>query len=148
MTAPFLPAGQPPRRLPWLVLCAILFAAAPARSQDDLVFEPAPEALEPTERVLLDIARSDGRLIAVGASGLIILSDDSGNSWRQASVPVSATLTAVDFPVPEHGWAVGHAGVILHSADGGETWQRQFDGRDANAALLDYARVQIGRAHV
>lgn len=102
-------------------------------------------ALDPTERVLLDITRSDGRLIAVGASGLVILSDDSGRSWRQARVPVSATLTAVDFPAPGQGWAVGHAGVILHSADGGETWQRQFDGRDANAALLEYARAQRER---
>ena len=89
--------------------------------------------------MLLDITRAGDRLVAVGASGLIIVSDDSGDSWRQAEVPVSATLTAVDFPAPETGWAAGHAGVILHTTDGGDSWALQHDGRDYNAALLEFA---------
>ena len=97
------------------------------------MFQSAPSVPEPTRRMLLDITRAGDRLVAVGASGLIIFSDDSGSSWRQAAVPVSATLTAVDFPTPTQGWAVGHAGVILHSEDRGESWTLQFDGREANA---------------
>jgi hypothetical protein len=38
-----------------------------------------------------------------------------GRQWRQASVPVSVTLTAVSFATPQLGWAVGHAGVVLHT---------------------------------
>jgi photosystem II stability/assembly factor-like uncharacterized protein len=116
----------------------LLLLSLPSRGED-MVFLPAPQVSEPTQRMLLDITRAGDRLVAVGAAGLIIVSDDSGDSWRQAEVPVSATLTAVDFPTPEQGWAAGHAGVILHSADGGESWTLQYDGRDYLAALLEFA---------
>jgi photosystem II stability/assembly factor-like uncharacterized protein len=80
------------------------------------------------------------RVFAVGERGLIIFSDDGGESWRQAQVPVSQTLTAVSFPSPNLGWAVGHGGVILHSEDRGETWELQFDGESANQQWLGYTR--------
>lgn len=108
----------------------------------DLVFSPAPTMGEPGARQLLDLERAGERLVAVGASGLVVLSDDGGDSWRQVEVPVSATLTAVHFPSAQRGWAVGHAGVIIASEDGGETWALQFDGRRANDALLVWARQQ------
>ena len=122
-----------------LFVVASLLPAFAGAQDKDLVFTPAPTALNPTQRQLLDIARAGERIVAVGAAGLIITSDDYGESWRQANVPVSATLTAVVFPTPELGWAVGHAGVILHSGDGGSSWQLQFDGRRANAAFLTFA---------
>ncbi|WP_230411759.1 WD40/YVTN/BNR-like repeat-containing protein [Denitromonas iodatirespirans] len=81
--------------------------------------------------VLLDIARSGDRLVAVGERGRILLSDDDGAHWRQVASPVSVTLTAVQFATPEMGWAVGHEGVVLHSRDGGTTWEKQLDGRQA-----------------
>jgi len=77
------------------------------------------------------LARAGQRLVAAGQRGHILLSDDQGESWRQASVPVSVDLTAIAFATPQLGWAVGHDGVILHSRDAGATWQRQSDGRDA-----------------
>ncbi|MEQ8514702.1 MAG: YCF48-related protein, partial [Chromatocurvus sp.] len=107
---------------------------------EDLVFTPAPQMREPSKEQLLDIADAGSRLVAVGTSGLIITSDDSGVSWKQADVPVSATLTAVSFPVPDMGWAVGHAGVILHTRNRGDSWELQFDGKRAGAAFLEYAR--------
>jgi photosystem II stability/assembly factor-like uncharacterized protein len=113
-----------------------------AENGADLVFTPAPAITNPARRLLLDITRAGDRLVAVGGSGLVILSDDSGTSWRQAPVPVSATLTAVDFVDGRRGWAVGHAGVILHTADGGESWVLQHDGRDSIRALIELAAAQ------
>lgn len=78
---------------------------------------------------LLDLALAGERLVAVGERGHVVFSDDGGKTWTQAAVPVSATLTAVDFIDPKDGWAVGHAGVVLHTGDGGATWVRQTDGR-------------------
>lgn len=150
-------------RLPWIALL-LLLGAVPSSGQEgsddgledrgedrredrseDMVFVPAPRVSDPTQRMLLDITRAGERLIAVGAAGLVIVSDDSGDSWRQAEVPVSATLTAVDFPTPETGWAAGHAGVILNTTDGGDSWALQHDGRDYNAALLEFAARQRAR---
>ncbi|SER72929.1 Uncharacterized protein SAMN03159444_04878 [Pseudomonas sp. NFACC02] len=78
--------------------------------------------------VLVAITATPKRLVAVGERGIVVLSDDNGATWRQANVPVSVTLTAVQFVSDKEGWIVGHGGVLLHSQDGGETWSRQLDG--------------------
>jgi len=87
---------------------------------------------------LVALTRAGDRLIAVGERGYILLSDDNGRSWRQATVPVSVTLTAARFVDARTGWAVGHSGIVLHSADGGESWSRQLDGTRAADAVLRY----------
>ena len=48
--------------------------------------------------LLLDITRVGNRLVAVGAHGHVVYSDDSGQSWIQAKTPSSVTLTSVYFP--------------------------------------------------
>lgn len=90
---------------------------------------------------MLGLARAAARIVAVGERGAVLLSDDDGASWRQASaVPVSVTLTAVQFADGQRGWAVGHQGVVLHSRDGGERWERQLDG--ARLARLELAEAE------
>lgn len=74
------------------------------------------------------MARAGDRLVAVGERGVVLLSDDEGRHWRQASVPVSVTLTSLAFVDDKIGWAVGHGGVVLHSIDAGATWSKQIDG--------------------
>lgn len=129
-------------RLFALCLCCLLFTGA-ARAEDYLL-KPALPIAEPKEIVLLDITRAgEDRLVAVGERGGIVYSDDGGNTWQQASVPLSETLTAVSFPVEERGWAVGHGGVILHSVDRGESWQQQFDGVEANRQRLEYFKERV-----
>jgi photosystem II stability/assembly factor-like uncharacterized protein len=130
-----------PLGLAALVLCCLL--PAQLRAAEDFAFLPAVMFTEPSSMQLLDITRAGDRLVAVGERGVIILSDDDGASWRQAPVPVSVTLTAVHFPLPELGWAVGHAGTILHSSDGGESWSLQFDGNDANRKYLAWAQQRV-----
>lgn len=76
---------------------------------------------------LLGIARAGARLVAVGDYGVVVLSDDNGQSWRQASSVATRTmLTAVVFVNAQAGWAVGHGGVVLQTADGGETWTLNY----------------------
>ena len=76
--------------------------------------------------MLLAVANAGPRLIAVGEHGVVALSDDNGKSFRQAkSVPVSGTLTSVEFVDALHGWAAGHEGAIIATEDGGETWALQ-----------------------
>jgi hypothetical protein len=98
---------------------------------------------QPAKTYLTSVSHAGNRLVAVGEHGVVLLSDDAGKSWRQAEVPASVTLTAVQFPTPAQGWAVGHYGVILHSADGGQTWKRQLDG--AHAAQLILRDAQAGQ---
>lgn len=121
----------------WLLgalLCAALAFPARAAFQDPLDL-PARVMDNPERRSLQAVALAGQRLVAVGARGLIIVSDDEGVSWRQSPGPVQSDLVAVQFPTATQGWAVGHDGVILHSQDAGKTWQKQFDGRQAKDAF-------------
>jgi photosystem II stability/assembly factor-like uncharacterized protein len=130
-----------------LALAAAWFGAAAVPATAALVADPmARPALmvaQPARAYLTGIARAGKRLVAVGERGIVVLSDDDGATWRQASVPVSVTLAAVQFPTPTQGWAVGHSGVVLHSADGGATWTRQLDG--VQAAQLVSRDAQSGQ---
>lgn len=89
-------------------------------------------------RPVLSINVAGTRLVAVGLRGLILVSDDSGLTWRQAPTPVSSDLTSVHFVSGQKGWAAGHDGVILHSGDGGETWSKQLDGRQAQDQFMQH----------
>ena len=108
--------------------CLLLIAADVGAALTSTLDKPAEmTALVPCT-TLLDVTRAGDRIIAVGDYGVVVFSDDEGASWAQGSVPVSVTLTAVDFATPEKGWAVGHDSVIIHSSDGGKAWSRQLDG--------------------
>nr|ACP17959.1 putative transporter [Pseudomonas nitroreducens] len=130
------------------VLVAVACAALTGFQATYVVGADTPQVLNETsmlshkasKSVLLSVARAGDRIVAVGERGIVLLSDDAGKTWRQAKVPVSVSLTAVQFVDPSHGWAVGHLGVVLHTEDGGETWVKQLDGIAAVEALVDYAK--------
>ncbi len=98
--------------------------ASAALAPDDPAIQTAELMPRASRSLMLDIAESSDRAIAVGERGHILVSE-SRRDWRQiANVPTRSTLTAVA-AVNNKVWAVGHEGVILHSADGGQTWARQ-----------------------
>lgn len=122
---------------------ATLSAAAPAPGERfvDVLDQPAMASHLASQRLLQASAVAGERLLAAGARGHIVYSDDEGASWQQAQVPVSADLTALHFVDPKQGWAVGHEGVVLHTADGGASWELQLDGRRANKLVLEHVRA-------
>lgn len=144
-------------RLPLATLAAAVLAVAasagaglaprPAASAIDLLETPSPHSPRAPEQLLNSlVSAGSDRLVAAGARGTIVYSDDNGRSWTQAAVPVAVMLTALHFPTPQLGWAVGHDGIILHSRDGGASWQRQFDGTKANTQMLAWAQARAEHA--
>jgi len=125
------PLRRGTRRLALLALLAGLPALALAADESWV----APLA---AHSLLLDVAAQGSKRVAVGARGHIMVSDDSGASWRQsAHVPTQALLTAVALLDERHGWAVGHDEVILRTSDGGETWTKVHESLQAQRPLLD-----------
>ena len=109
-------------------VCLALVGGVPSGG---LAQETAREELEHSVKaplaphsLLLDGVAVEGRLLAVGEWGHVLISEDHGQSWRQAEVPTRATLTAVFFHDKDLGWAVGHDAIILRTRDGGESWER------------------------
>jgi photosystem II stability/assembly factor-like uncharacterized protein len=126
-----------------VVAIALGWGSASAAGFQDPLALPAQASELASRSMLLAVTRAGARLIAVGQRGHVIVSDDAGASWKQASVPVSSDLTAVFFVTDQVGWAVGHDGVVLGSRDGGRSWALQLDGQRANARLVEYLQ---GRA--
>lgn len=117
-----------------------------ASTLPDVLEMPAVETRHAQSSLQLGVSRAGQRLVAVGVRGIVLLSDDEGASWRQAKhVPVSVTLTGVEFVSPERGWAIGHSGVLLLTEDAGETWTLRMDGTQAAALVLAEAREQLAR---
>lgn len=124
----------------WLKASCIALAIscipmAQAQWQDPLI-TPSQQAAIANKSLMLDVAQAGQRILAAGAHGHILYSDDQGLTWRQAQVPVSLTLTALYFPTAKTGWAVGHDGIVLKSSDAGATWVKQFDGYQANNEIV------------
>lgn len=95
---------------------------------------------------MLAVARAGQRLVAVGERGTVLLSDDHGLQWHQASVPVQVTLTQVSFIDARQGWATGHMGTVLRTDDGGLNWRKLLDGV-AVARLMAAAAQASGDAN-
>lgn len=115
--------------------------ATPGPTLPAVLGQPALISPKAQGAAMLAVTRAGDRLVAVGERGIVLLSDDHGQQWRQAQVPVQGTLTCVCFASARLGWAAGHAGVILNTTDGGEHWQRQFDGLAAAQAQLAAAQA-------
>ncbi len=118
-------------------------SVSPERPREDVVAltSPALRLAAPEHTPLLAAARAGDALVVGGERGAILRSTDGGHHWRQAEVPVGATITAIAFADAEHGFAVGHFGVVLATNDGGATWSLVLDGyragEIAQAAVSD-----------
>ncbi|KQN48774.1 glycosyl hydrolase [Pseudomonas sp. Leaf48] len=132
--------GSCHKKMALLVLgtLALLQGAVQASTYVDVLDLPAQSSALAVRSPLLGVAHAGQRLVSVGQRGHILYSDDAGQNWRQATVPVSSDLTAVNFPTATQGWAVGNDGVILHSSDAGATWTKQLDGRQIGALMLKH----------
>ncbi|MBL3557559.1 photosystem I reaction center subunit IV [Marinobacter sp. JB05H06] len=109
----------------------------------DIIETPSRPTMLAAENLLNDADRAGERIVAAGERGHIIFSDDQGETWVQGQVPVSATLTGVDFGTEAEGWAVGHSGVVLHSGDAGKTWELQLTGIEAAELAIESRQQQI-----
>ena len=115
-----------------------LVAGLPDRLQ-----QPSPQSDAAFTVMLTDIGRAGDRLVAVGDQGVVIYSDDQGQQWQQASVPVATLLTSVHFTSAENGWVTGHDGVLLKTRDAGANWSLHLDGYQLNELKIASLQDQL-----
>jgi len=123
---------------------SLLMMSGARAASSDVLDAPAQMSARAGSLVQLAVTIAGNRLVSVGERGVILLSDDSGKTWRQSKVPVSVTLTRVSFIDAKTGWAIGHGGVILGTQDAGETWAKLLDGNAV--AKLELAQAKTERA--
>ena len=127
-------------RKAWLgLLFTVLVAAwSTCYAKYDILELPAVKSDLATTSMVYTVMKHGDRYFATGIRGHILYSDDVGETWNQAEVPVRSSILDITFITPDKGWAVGHEAVILHTTDGGETWVKQFDGRMYGKQGLEY----------
>lgn len=122
---------------------SMTMAAPQVLALADIIDTPSRSTLLAPENLLNDADRAGERIVAAGERGHIIFSDDGGKTWVQGQVPVSVTLTGVDFGTDKHGWAVGHSGVVLRTEDAAKSWELQLTGIDAAKLAIETRKEQI-----
>ena len=101
-----------------LILSLFLVSSSSA-SQFNYGSEFAAISANAHKALINALEKSGDRIFGVGVHGIIIYSDDKGESWTQAeTVPFTKTLTDISCPSQNKCWAVGHDATILHSFDG------------------------------
>ena len=87
-----------------------------------------------TRENLQSIAAWDSqRAVAVGNTGLILVTADGGNTWKSVTAPKSEIdnkLLRVRIDPQGTAWAVGVMGAVLTSKDFGQTWERLIPEQD------------------
>jgi photosystem II stability/assembly factor-like uncharacterized protein len=87
---------------------------------------------------------SPGVLVAVGADGTIIKSEDGGETWSRKISTTYNHLNAVDFVTPSIGFACGNSGTILKTSDGGESWSAQASNTWSTLYSIDFISPDNG----
>jgi photosystem II stability/assembly factor-like uncharacterized protein len=64
----------------------------------------------------------NGHGFAVGLFGLMLATEDWGQSWRRIDTNRTEHLYAIDFTSDERGFALGEGTAMLKTKDGGRTW--------------------------
>ncbi len=89
----------------------------------------------------------DKRVIAVGQSGVMLISDDRGQTWRQQPTPfVNFDLAACLFSSAERGTVVGENGLIAQTSDAGQSWTLRESGVESTLSDLHFIDASRGVA--
>ncbi len=141
-----LPTGVNRLCLVLLACCGLTGFSFSVFAATDRLALPALQSPLASRSLLLDITEQQGLICAVGERGHILVADVSDRQWQQGQVPVSVTLTAVEFADSRNGWAAGHDGVILATSDGGRSWRKQLDGFQLNGMVLSHYQRLLEQA--
>jgi ELWxxDGT repeat protein len=71
---------------------------------------------------LSDVAYAGARIVAVATGGVILNSDDNGQTWQKINSGVGYDFGRVQFTDSKTGYIMGQAPPILKTEDGGNTW--------------------------
>ena len=134
------------RACAFLLGCALLVPMWSTAAGTDLLSLPAKKSDKASRAMMLAVGMAGARVVVAGERGIILYSDDACKSWSQSEVPVSVTLTALQFVNDRTGWAAGHDGVVLRSTNGGKSWVKQLDGNQVNAMVHADAESRLKEA--
>ncbi len=91
-------------------------------SQQTNLAPPCGESFQDLTYSLNDATYNGSRIVAVGTSGVILNSDDKGQSWKKINSGVSYEFDKVQFTSIKIGYILGQTAPMFKTEDGGNTW--------------------------
>jgi photosystem II stability/assembly factor-like uncharacterized protein len=95
---------------------------------------------------LFDIQILDNQGWAVGDHGLLLMTEDGGNTWHATRAPTNAALLGLDMTLKSRGAAVGQEGAILYTEDNGRHWSKVETGIHARLFSVSLDDSGVGLA--
>jgi photosystem II stability/assembly factor-like uncharacterized protein len=92
------------------------------------------QAFGPTDAFYGVASLPSARWCVVGASGVLLTSEDNGKTWTRTQLAKTYPFSWLDLlsirfaPDRVNGWISGEQGLILRTTDGGKTWRKQQSG--------------------
>jgi len=80
---------------------------------------------------------------AVGDMGLILTTEDGGETWTKLEPVTNCSLNDIAF-IDQSGWAVGDNGTILQTQNGGKNWEAQASNSDSSLFSVSFWDRQRG----
>ncbi len=76
----------------------------------------------------------------------LIITDDAGATWRDATPPGQSSQPIIEFVDANHGWFLGADGPLWRTADGGRSWQETAlpAGRTGMSASMSFVSASTG----
>lgn len=65
---------------------------------------------------------------AAGEEGVVLFTDDGGDSWEIQDPATADNIFAIKFIDSLNGWAVGASGAMIRTIDGGQDWEQSSSG--------------------
>lgn len=124
----------------WIEDQNVLFSSSDLSLWDEVKTEFQPARPQLYSMFFIDESRG----WAVGRSGTIFQTADSGTTWRGKSGWGSVNLNDIYFADEMHGWAVGDTGTILTTTDGGKKWKVQGTTSRSTLNKVRFINPQIG----
>ncbi len=115
-------------------LLVLLVIAVASIASTGATGRSATQPFGPTDEFYSVASLPSGRWLVVGASGVLLTSDDDGKTWTRTQLAKIYPFSWLDLfsirfaPDRVNGWISGEQGLILRTTDAGKSWQKQPSG--------------------
>jgi photosystem II stability/assembly factor-like uncharacterized protein len=99
-----------------------------------------------TDDVRVVAFAAGGRAVGIGIHGVILVSDDDGESWGPVGGRLTGALVRLRAMSPSLAFATGPAGRLARTVDGGRTWQSIGAPTRQDITDVSFARPAVGYA--
>ena len=103
----------------------VLIALATAACHREVAVPPLPlRNITLTDKFFDVWPTSPTRAFVVGDRGKVLLTEDSGRTWKRIDIGVQLGIFGIQMTDDQNGYLCGQDGLVMRTRDGGKTWKK------------------------